>query len=65
VMVIFLGKNAAEIDRIQHKWRAREVLATVQTRLQDSYMDANHFGDLTRRAFAYEKKPDASVQIRA
>jgi len=47
--------NAAEIDRIQHQWRARELFATMDPDLAQS-----QFGLLTRRAFAYEKKLDAT-----
>ena len=52
-----IGTNAAEIDRIQHQWRAREIFANMQqTQVQESHMDTTQFGELTRRAFAYEKK---------
>ena len=46
-----LGSNAAEIDRIQHQWRARELLVNMNPR-----EDPSQFGELTRRSFAYEKK---------
>lgn len=54
--------NAAEIDRIHHQWRAREMHEELRSRAYISDGSLPQFGELTQQTFDYEQKLEAAYE---